>query len=187
MNHVSHDSHEWMLNVTRMKEPCLTHTNEPCHTYAGVMSCIWVHLFTNMHALCCTCECVMPHKCMSHVTYMNASCQVYEYITLLTRMKQDKHALQHTATHCNNAATPCNTLQRNKTNIPSPIHASEHTREWVMSHVWMSRITHTRQTTNMPSCINESSCTNKYIITHIWVSHAHERHSKYPYSQPQDQ
>jgi len=36
-----------------------------------------------------------------------------------------------------------------------------HTREWVMSCIWMSRVTH----------INESCPTYEWVLSHIWMSH----------------
>jgi len=36
-----------------------------------------------------------------------------------------------------------------------------HTYEWVMSHIWMSHVTH----------MNESCHTCEYVMAHVWMSH----------------
>jgi len=45
---------------------------------------------------------------------------------------------------------------------PSPgMNESCHTYEWVMSHIWMSHVTH----------MNESCHTYEWVMSHIWMSH----------------
>jgi len=41
------------------------------------------------------------------------------------------------------------------------MNASCHMYEWVMSHIWMSHVTH----------LNESSHTYEWVMSHIWMSH----------------
>ena len=41
------------------------------------------------------------------------------------------------------------------------MHKSCHTHEWVMSHIWMSQVTH----------MNESCHTYEWVMLHIWMSH----------------
>ena len=53
--------------------------NELCHTCEGVMSHMWMSHVTHMNESCHTYEWVMSHIWMSHVTHMNESCHTYEW------------------------------------------------------------------------------------------------------------
>ena len=58
-----------------------------------------------------------------------------------------------------------------------------HTNKWVMSHIWMSHVTHTNESYHIDerkhfidylSCvthINESCHTYEWVMSHIWMSH----------------
>ena len=95
------------------------------------------------------------------------------------------NTLQHTATHCNtlqHTATHCNTLHQLYTDAllwwALYINESRHTYEWVMSHTWMSRVTHMQQWANMNESwqalqrllTTESRHTYKWVMSHIFMS-----------------
>jgi len=122
-------SHIWASHVTHMKPlhfapffivivrklmnaTCQTYMNESRHTYALVMSHIWMSRVTHMNESCHTYEWVTLHIWISHITYTNESCHTYEWV------------MSHIwITHVNPTTEPC------------------HIYELVMSHVWMSHVT----------------------------------------------
>ena len=87
---------------------------------------------------------------MRHVTCMNESCHMYEWVTSRIWISQ--------VTHLNEWAR----------NI------SRHTYEWVMSHVWMSHVTCMNE-----SCHTHSFewVSEKYITSHVWMSRITANHA----------
>jgi len=78
---------------------------------------------------------------MSHVTHMNESCHTYR-------------------SSANDRAGQVSRVTQ--------MHESCHTYKWVMSHIWMSHVTHMDESfTHM----NESCHTYGWVMSHIWMSH----------------
>ena len=123
-----------------------SHVNAPRHTY------IWMSHITHNY-----------EWWMSHGTYMNGSCHIYEWgITYecVTSRIWTSHV-----THMN---------------------VSCHTYEWVMSHSWMSDITHNYEWVTSHIHMNESRHTYMWIshVTHTyeWVTpHIHTNESHHTY------
>ena len=141
-------SHVWMSHVTRTnisrddRYHCIrqwtshvTRINESCRTYGWVTSQVRMSHFTHMNESCHTHEWDMSHTWMCHVTslpfrtWQNESCHTYESAALHKRMRR--------VTHTN---ASCHTYKRRRYHST---HEWYHTCEWVISHIWMSRVTHT--------------------------------------------
>ena len=133
-----------------------------------------------MNESCHTCEWVMSHIWMSHVTHMNESCHTYEWVM--------SHVWISHVTHMNES---CHTVQIGS-QTPSDGYKSRHTYEWVMWHVWMSHVTHMNKSQHMRTRVlsqhkasthavqtgsttlsdwYESCHTYGWIMSHIWMSH----------------
>ena len=90
-----------------------------------------------------------------HVIHMNESCHTHEWFTA----------------YIGDCARKACTCARRKFYewvmshiwVSEVTHMSEsgHTYEWVMSHIWLSHVTHMR----------ESCHTYEWVVSHIWVSH----------------
>jgi len=82
----------------------------------------------------------------SHVTHMNESCHIYEWVMSHTWMSHVtyewvmSHIWMSHVTHMNESC---------------------YIYEWVMSHIWMSRVTH----------MNVLCHTYERVMSHIWTSH----------------
>jgi len=86
-----------------------------------------------------------PHIWIRHVTHRNTSCHAHESVMSLSQ--QHQHAACHSRTSC---------LQQAAT-----LAKSRHTYEWVMSHVWISHVTH-----NM-------SCHTHESVMSLYQQHRH--------------
>jgi len=134
-------AHICTSHVTQMYETCHTHE---CDLTTVLPTC--QHL---RHESCHTYVRVMSHKCVSHVTHMNAS-----WLTVLPRCKY----------LWNN---PCHTC------VWAHMNESCHTSEWVMSHVWMSHVTHLNESCHMYEWV--MSHMRMSIVTHMYESwHTYE-------------
>ena len=111
------------------------------------MSWRWIH----MNESCLTCEWVISHICMSHVTHANESCYTYEWVM--------SHIWMSHVTHMNDSC---------------------HTCEWVMAHVWMSHVTHMNESCHtcgwVMSHIWTSHVTHMNEPSHIWMKHVTHMH-----------
>ena len=116
-----------------------------------------VHI-AHMTNMICTCSCgkyewVMSHTWISHVTHMNESWHIstgkWTESTLAhmtNTCTYDKHLhISQTLAHITNMISTCSCGKY----------------EWVMSHTWISHVTH----------MNESCRTRESVTSHIWLSH----------------
>jgi len=134
----------------------VTHMNESCHTNE------WVMFYTY--------EWDMSHIKMRHVTYKNESCHTYEWVMSHIVMNESCHTY-HTW-RLDKSRHTCHTYRwmshvihryiytyiytRTLVLIDQKIDATCHTYEWVMSHTWMSHVTH----------MNESCHTHERVMSH---------------------
>ena len=99
-----------------------------------------------------TCECVMSHVWMSHVTHTTESC--HPWMSHVTHGWVRSHMDES-----------CHTwICRGMSQVTSHI-SSCHVCEWVMSHMWTRHVAH----------VNESCHTCKWVMwmsraTHMWIS-----------------
>ena len=104
------------------------------------MSHIWMSHVTHVNESCHICEWVMSHIWMSLVTHMNQSCHMCEWVMSHIWMS-----------HVTCVNEPC------------------HTYEWVMSHVWMGHVTHmnsSRVSWVCQLCVKASRHTYKPVREH---------------------
>ena len=119
----------------------------------------WAILFTQLQytqiQYCAICISENGHicKCLHELCHdtLNESCQVWMSHIIYLRWRRRRHELSH-GTHlgasCPRMNESCNAYDL--TQALSRI-KSWHTFEWVMSHIWMSRVTHISLTTQAPS------------------------------------
>ena len=133
---------QYICHVTRVNASCHTcvrgmstvAVNEPCHTYEWVMS----HVAVNQSCA--------SHMQMSQVTHMNESCHTYEcdmshiWMSGIVRVG-DQVRLELLWRKTVNES--CYTLLW--LNRLTHKKGSSHTCEWVMSHIWMSYVTHVNE------------------------------------------
>ena len=102
---------------------------------------------------------------MSHVTHMNESCHTYEIVNIEIKLQECSiHTTPHAAwrswmSHVTHMNESCHTYEC----------VMSHVYEWVMSHIWMSRITR----------MNESYHTYGWVMSHIWMSHVRHTNESY--------
>jgi len=111
---------------------------------------------SHMNASYHTCEWVMSHIWMCHVTHMNGSCHKWmSHVTHGADVRVISHMFMNHVTHLNDSC---------------------HAYEWVMSHVWMSNGTHVNKSHIANK--NESCLTYDWVMSHMneschtWMSHA---------------
>jgi len=63
--------------------------------------------------------------------------------------------------------THTSSFTRMKETRPACTHESCHTYEWVMSHTWISQVTH----------MNESCHPHEWVMSHTWMSHVTHRNA----------
>jgi len=149
-----------------------------------------VHI-AHMTNMICTCSCgkyewVMSHTWISHVTHMNESWHIstgkWTESTLAhmtNTCTYDKHLhISQTLAHITNMISTCSCGKyewvwqiwisvanmnephiAHMTNMISTCSCGKY--EWVMSHTWISHVTH----------MNESCRTRESVTSHIWLSH----------------
>ena len=142
---------KWVMPHGRMSH--VTHTNESCHTYEWAMSHIRMNSVAYTNESCHTYEWVRPHRWMSHVTHTNESCLTYEWVMSHIRISLVTHTNESCHTHTNESChthtneschTHTSVMPSRSTTICAAL-SSCHTYEWVMSHIWMSHVTHVPQ------------------------------------------
>jgi len=152
---VSHVTYEWTCTCHMSH---VTHVNESCHTES-----------------CHTCEWVMSHFWMSHVTHtvwpkqghevewvkahLNESCHTREWVMSHMWMSHVTHLNESCHTY---SLTKSRTMRWNESkhiwmSHVTHVNKSCHTFEWVMSHIWMSHVT----------LLNESCHTFEWVMSHI--------------------
>jgi len=173
-------SHIWMSRVShinesrRIHEPCtirLTHINGSYQTYEWVVSPISVSHVTytkyvryDSHIFEGNCT---IHIGIRHVTHINESFHTYKWVNV---------------THINES---CHTYKR-ITSHARPMYDMTHTHKWVLSHIWMSRVSYVIKSRHLhePCTIwlthicrqlhnshrNTSCHTYKWVLSHIGMS-----------------
>jgi len=168
-------SHTWRSRVTHM-DSRVTHMEELCDIYNGVMlyiwrSCVthavryssqdlihtyeWVMYHAHTNEPCHTNETVMSLICICHVTHMNNPCHTWiSHVTLVTES--------------------CRTYEW----VMSRRWHGPRTRAWrccfvcVMSRIWRSHVTH----------MQESCLTHESVIFYTWMGHVtHMKESCHTY------
>jgi len=146
-SHEPHSTYDWVMSHKWMSH--VTQVNESCHTYNGA----WFWRRLPSHCPLTTYEWVMSHIWMSRVTHTMARGpweHIATHYNTLQHTTTHHNTLQHTATHYNtlqHAAAYCDALRHTRKIIPSrgPVtteRVSCSTLKWVMSHIWMSHVTH---------------------------------------------
>jgi len=121
--------------------------NESRHACGSVTWHIWTIHVTHANESCHTCEWVMSHVRRSHVTHeQGAGACFLDWTSYCVCV-----CVCVCVSRCWSVAE---TFSAGK-------NESCHTREWVMSHLWMSPLTH----------VNESCHTCKWVMSHVWMSH----------------
>ena len=136
----------------------------------------WLGYYTNMS--CPTYKQVMSHVWMSHVPHINVDRLVvsYDEFTCMDEMRHDSFIcgtwlihmwhMTHSYVAHNSfrlvvsyvvASTCMNEMRYYKWRVT----AVRHTHERIMSHIWMSHVTH----------MNESCPTYEWVMRHIWMRH----------------
>ena len=146
-----HTSHTWMSHARNLTWVLshiwmrqVTHMNESCHTYQWVMSHTWMSHARKSRK--------WGHTCMSHVTHMYESCHTHVWVMSHTCMSHGQHAsiwMSHVQHECIMPHTGMRPVTREDAGLSSKV-AEERTHlcesrniyEWVMSHKWMSHVTH---------------------------------------------
>ena len=142
------------------------HDHATCHAYTYVTSHIPIRHVSYINewtsATCHAHERVMSHIWMRHVTYMNESCHTHaSYREPSAGKKSCKCGIAHVWTsHFTHMYESC------------------HTSENIMSHIWMSPVTHVHLKGNPAvaararSHVSESYHTYKYLMSHLWSGYA---------------
>ena len=114
---------------------------------------------------CMTYEWVMSHVWMSHVTYMNESCHIYEWVMSHVWMRihtgRQTHEEVLYRTFAKEPYKRDYILQKRPANSYRTPEWVMFIYEWVMSHIWMSHVTH----------MNASCHTYECVMSHIWMCH----------------
>jgi len=149
---MTHSYVTWFCHVWKLHVTCtwvMSHMKESCHTWISHVTCEWgtSHMDESCHIWMShvTNECVMSH--------MNVSCHIW-----MSPMDESRLVWMSHVTHMNGW-------------VMSHMNESCHPYGWVMSHIWMSHVTHVPYGW-VSSCVNESC--------HIWRSHVtNERVNKH--------
>ena len=160
-------THERVISQIWMRH--VAHKNESCHTYEWVMS----HKWTRHVSSCHTYKWVMSHICMRHVTHMNESDITYGKEAPNTRVfRVCVQVLYHTHAYTH--------TQMEIERLKARAFRRSSSREWVMSQIWMSHVTHTNELdltdgNRAPqdkdlSCVyvNESCRIYECVMSHRW-------------------
>jgi len=196
-------SHRWSeLQFAYMQERCLTHEGVIFSTHEGVMSHIWRSHVSHVLQSCLRHEGVMSHRCsdlqfahaqepcltyegiMSHIWRSHVSSlyiHLYMYIYIYTHMKESclTYWHQHTLmsirlaiTSCFIAAIACHVSHTKESCL---------TYEGVMSHIWMSHVSHmnkSRLTYAITSCFIAAIALMSAIASfYMFCNHIHHTHT----------
>ena len=138
----------------------MSHVTHICMSHVSRITVMNRHV-TYMNESCYIYEWVLSHIWMSHVTHMNKwreSSHTYEYICIcdMTRIYICDMTIYmwHDYIHIRDM-----THTRHFTGI----NGSCHTYEWVTSHTWMSHVTRTNE--------SHHTYTYKWVLSHIWMNH----------------
>jgi len=132
-----------------MNESCYMYECVSRHTYEWVVSSADTHTEYEIKCVrlacstCPTCEWVVVHIWMCHVTHMNAPRHTYECVTSYIWMRQVTH------------------MKASYHMYDTSYHMYEWCWEWVLSHSWTSHVANT----------NESCNTHVRVMSHICMSH----------------
>jgi len=179
MSHVAHmgsfERVAWLIHICDMTHPYMRHDSSIFATW------LTAHCYNRPH----------QNACISHVTDIHESCRtygfvrmgsmthVYIFVTLLFHVCDITHFYSIGRTKIpkwvmNELCNPCEWVMSHKwmshvTHVNEPCHAYE----CAMSHIWMSHVTH------MNTSWHE---TYKWITSHIWMSHViHMKESCHTY------
>jgi len=157
-----------MSHVTHVNES--RHTNESVHchvthmkqTIVEMLRCSVRMLIVVGH----TCEWVMSHMWMRHVTHIwmshvahvNESCHTYEWVT--------SHIWMRHVTRMNASCHECHTYEC----------VMSHIYEWVMSHVWMSHVTRMNASRHTYEWVHRWDAVTLRAHAHCRLSHTWMRH-----------
>jgi len=164
LSHVTHlnescHTFEWVMSHIWMSH--VTHLNESSHTFEWVMSHIWMshvtHLIESRH----TSDWVMSHIWMSHVTHMNESCHTY---TIESRCRNP----------CRHTHDPIKYVGLWMSRF-TQVNESWHAFDGVMSHIWMSHVTHI-QMSHVPR-MNVICCAYPRVMSHMMCRNLTPAHS----------
>jgi len=156
-------THNWMSHVTHMDESChalhkwishVTHLHESCHTRDWVKACIWMSHVTH-HRLEWSLGQIKWSRWMSHVTHLNESCHpcgwvvshiwmsevIHLWMSHVTPKNEScltsecvmSHIGMSQVTYMNRSMRPVTRMNESCYIWFGPV-----TREWVLSHAWMS-------------------------------------------------
>jgi len=90
-------SHVW--TPSQVKFSICRGAAESCHTCERVMAHVWISHVTHVNEPRRTYECVMSHIWMNHFTYMDESCHTHEWVVAHICMRRIDHTHTHTHTH----------------------------------------------------------------------------------------
>jgi hypothetical protein len=126
---------------------------EVCHTCEWVVSHVWMSHVSRVNESCHTYEWVMSHVWMSQVTHMNEWFHAYEWVVPHLRMSRKRQ-------------------ERDPNKMSKETQICTKRYGWVMSRIWISRATST----------NESRHAYEWVVSHIWMSRvAHMNESGHAY------
>ena len=176
----SHIFHTWRSHVSHMKESCLTCTTVMSQTWRSHVphmkeSCPTDVLTCNLHMRkshvshtkesCLTYEGVMSHTWRSHVPRMKKPCPTYWHQHTLM-------SIRLAITSCFIAAIACHVSHTKESCL---------TYEGVMSHIWMSHVSHmnkSRLTYAITSCFIAAIALMSAIASfYMFCNHIHHTHT----------
>ena len=141
------------VSISTCKEH-LTYVKESCHVRMS-------HV-TKINEMCHTCEWDIS-------TRINESCRTYRYCQVSLKNESNLRYAKRELSHIQNES--CHTYEQN---IFLPACS---THEGVMSHIWMSHVTHTNESCRTYEWVMshiwliESYCTYEWVMSHTWMSH----------------
>jgi len=172
-SHVWHDSFRcvtWLIQMCDMthlyvwRDSSIAQVEVSSHTCEWVMSHIWMSHVTHMNESCHTSEWVMSHIWMSHVTHLNESCHTYEWVM--------SHIWMSRVIHLNESCHRCEWVMSHLrmitfhvwTHHVTRVNESWHKYEWVMAQIWMSHGTCEGVTSR--TCMSHVTHMNESCNTH---------------------
>jgi len=137
------------------------------------------------------CEWVMSQTLLSHVTHTNESCHAYEFWSTNSHMFFLGLWVSHVTDHQWGMSHVCMLIHELLYVLLGTLSESCHTHARGMSHIWMSRVTHTSESChsyergpsqpymsfwglrkNLVTHMNESHHTHEWVMAHTWKGHA---------------
>ena len=141
-----------------------THTDESLSTWELVMSHMWMHLGTHLPKNMSHMK--LRHTRMSHVTHVNELC-VTSHLHAHTHTDSHKWVTFHVRVdHVTHMSASWNTFEKK-------CHMRNHgTHEWVMSHMWINRVSHhiyTHRERKRETRTDEWLCTWVWVMSQMWM------------------